>query len=177
MTTDEITLKSYLNELYQQTGGDVEKQASMHDVGIAIGLDKSAAGSLAEELMVLGQVELKTLSGGIGITAEGMALLGISSASPANSTHQRLSDGPVVNDSDREFIETMCNEVQTMLSSDQLDYTLLEEIVMDFKTIEVQMLSPKPKTTILKEIFRSMQKNFEAAKRDDIAANLSSICK
>lgn len=173
MTTDETTTKSYLNELCQQTGGDIEKQASMYDIGMVIGLEKSVAGSLAEELMVQGLVELKTLSGGIGITSEGLAVLGISvTASPANLDQRRLSDNPVTTDADREVIQVITSEIQNTISSKQLEYALLEEIVLDFKTLEVQMLSPNPKNAILREVFRSLRKSCETAKLNDIATTL-----
>ncbi len=177
MTTDDITITNYLNELYQQTEGDIDKQASMYEVGIAIGLDKSIAGSLAEELMVLGKVELKTLSGGIGITTEGLAFLGIAgTSSQTKGGDQKLSEGPVVNDSDRSAIEAMTAKVRAVISGEHLEYTLLEEIVLDLKTVEVQMLSPNPKTAILQEIFRSLQHCCEAARRDDIATALKVFC-
>lgn len=177
MSTDDITITSYLNELYQQTEGDSDKQASMYEVGMAIGLDKSIAGSLAEELMVQGLVELKTLSGGIGITTEGLAFLGIAGTSTqANGGDHKLSEGPVVNSSDRSAIEAMTAKVKAVISGEQLEYALLEEIVLDLKTVEVQMLSPNPKTSILREIFRSLQNGFETAKRDDITAVLKVFC-
>lgn len=177
MTTDDITTTSYLNELYQQTEGDVDKQASMYEVGIAIGLDKSNAGSLAEELMVQGKVELKTLSGGIGITTEGLAFLGIAvTSSQVSGGDLKLSEGPVASDSDKSAIEEMTAEVRAIISKNQLEYAFVEEIVLDLKTVEVQMLSPHPKTAILREIFRSLQNCFETAKCDDIAATLKLFC-
>ncbi len=88
MDSEDLKSKDYLEELYRQTGGDVEVQVSMYDVGAAIGLDKTEAGSLAEQLMVQGQTELRTLAGGISITPEGLAVLGISTPVAAFSRKQ-----------------------------------------------------------------------------------------
>jgi aspartate racemase len=49
----------------------------MYEVGRSLGLGKVEAGALAEELMVAGLVELKTLAGAITITADGLRYLGL----------------------------------------------------------------------------------------------------
>ncbi len=64
---------AYLLELFQRTKGDARARVSMYDVGAALGMEKGAAGKTAEELIAAGWVEIKSLSGGIGITAEGIA--------------------------------------------------------------------------------------------------------
>jgi len=177
MNTDDMTRKSYLGELYRLSGGDTEAQVSMHDVGAAIGLEKLKAGSVAEELMVQGLAELRTLAGGISITADGLATLGFSAASAPKTSDNaiQLSDGPVANDGDREVVQNVTEKIKTAISSQQLEYLLLEEIVMDLKTLEVQMLSPNPKIAILREIFGSLHNALEIAKMDNSVASLKTL--
>ncbi len=176
MDTEEQKSKDYLAELYRQTGGDVEVQVSMYDVGAAIGLDKTEAGSLAEQLMVQGETELKTLAGGISITPEGLTALGFSASSQnqgENSLH--LSEGPVADDPDRHTVDLATEEIKNEISGLGLDYALLEEIVLDLKTIEVHMLSPRPKVPVLRAIFRSLQLSLETARADKSAAQLAAM--
>ncbi|MGB3212328.1 MAG: hypothetical protein WBB19_16620 [Desulforhopalus sp.] len=176
MDTDDLKIKGYLEELYRQTGGDNGVQVSMYDLGAAIGFEKSEAGSLAEQLMVAGHVELKTLSGGISITSEGLAALGISTASAHSAEGgYTLSDGPIADDSDRQTVHVLTEVIKKELPGQDLDFDLLEEIVLDLKTIEVHMLSQRPKTAVLREIFRSLHNVFETANVGRTAPLLKSI--
>ena len=72
MTFENETQKAFLLELYRSADGAAGVQRSMHTVGAAIGLDKERASKTAEDLIGKGWVEIKTLSGGIGLTAEGI---------------------------------------------------------------------------------------------------------
>lgn len=158
MNSDEITSKGYLEELYRETDGKLEGQVSMHEVGGAIGLEKSDSSRIAEELMVQGLVELKTLAGGIGITTEGLEFLGYSRpVSIPQSQSQQLSNEQVANESDRAIIEKLTAAIKETLSSNTLEYQDLETVVIDLKSIELQLLSPKPKIGVIKELFRSIR--------------------
>jgi hypothetical protein len=61
----------FLVELYLQTQGDPSIKVSMYDIGETIGLDRTVSSRTAEELIGTGLAEIKTLNGGIGITADG----------------------------------------------------------------------------------------------------------
>lgn len=153
--------KSYLDELYRLTGGDSTVQASMHDVGAAIGLDKEAAGKLAEELIARGHVEIRTLSGGIGITE-----LGIESteagAGITNSKDWRLGGSTILNEKDCTVVESALEAIKRAVGKNSAPYSQLEILVMDIKTIEIQMLSPQPKTAVIREVLVSMQETLNA---------------
>ena len=174
MNSDDITKKSYLDEVYRSTGGDTECQVSMYDIGTAIGLDKAEAGSLAEQLMVQGLIELKTLSGGIGITSDGLSSLGISAPAPAAATDSpKLGRETIITDSDRQTIQLLTDEIKSAAAEHTIDFKFMEEIVIDLKTIEIQLLSPQPKTRIIAELFRSLQTALELAKVGNVAAKLA----
>ncbi|MBU0972800.1 MAG: hypothetical protein KKC20_19290 [Proteobacteria bacterium] len=147
--------KAYLNQLYFMTQGDQGVQVSMYEVGKALGLDKDQAGVLAQDLFIGGDAELKTLSGGIGITRQGLLALDVKIDYQGDQTLQ-LGKGPVLEDRGKEAVEKMLGEVKAFLGRAGTSYVQLEEMVMDIKTIEIQMLSPHPKTGVIREVFKSM---------------------
>lgn len=153
--------RTYLYELFTLTRGDTTAQVSMYDIGTTLGLEKAAAGTTAESLFIQGLAELKTLSGGIGITAQGLEALGKSPVDPAGDAAPTLGKGPVLDSPDRDLVTTLLADIKTEAATGKKSYSQIEEIVMDIKTLETQMLSPKPKTTIVKEIFRSLHQNLK----------------
>ncbi len=65
-------LPLFLVELYLETQGDPSIKVSMYDIGETLGLDRTVSSRTAEELIGTGLAEIKTLNGGIGITADGV---------------------------------------------------------------------------------------------------------
>ncbi len=176
MNPDDVTSKSFLTELHQQTKGDMHSQVSMYEVGAAIGLAKGESGARAEELMVAGLVELRTLAGGISITAEGLAALGMAVPSPAVASQDlRLSSGPVLNAADRRLLEGLVEEMRKDLPEAKLASTHLEGVIFDLKTIEVHLLSPNPKVAVVRELLRSLLESFQAGDRQAVAAKLAGL--
>jgi hypothetical protein len=153
--------QAYLYELFTMTRGDTTAQVSMYETGAALGLEKTAAGSTAESLFIQGLAELKTLSGGIGITAQGLEALGKVPAAPAGGAAKTLGKGLVLDSADRDLVTALLAEIKTEAAAKEKTYPQIEEVVMDIKTMETQMLSPKPKTAIVREIFRSLYLNLK----------------
>lgn len=152
---------AFLYELYTMTQGDTSASASMYDIGKTLGVEKTAAGSLAESLFIQGYAELKTLSGGISITNEGLGALDIDLPAGAGNPDLDLGKGPVIETSGHEIVNLLLADVKKEMEQGKINYPQMDEMVMDIKTIEVQMLSPKPKTAIVKEIFRSLHQNLK----------------
>lgn len=161
----------YLNELYQRTEGDAGAQVSMFDVGAAMGLEKEAARRLAEDLIAEGLIEIKTLSGGIGITAQGIDI-----AQPAGGigagTKLDLGNGPLLEEKGRQALEHVLTEIKNSLASGPAPYARLEEMVMDIKTIDIQLLSPRPKTAVIREVLRSLQDGLAVSGAAGLAAEV-----
>lgn len=169
MTTDDFA-RSYMDQLYTMTEGNMDNQVSMYEVGINLGLEKAEAGALAEDLMVQGLVELKTLAGAIGITSEGLTFLGVSrTVSSPEGQSRSLSNGPVVSPEDMEMIEKLQETIRQTVSENKNEYSVLEELVIDLKTIDVQLLSPHPKTEIIRALFRSCEQSLRTLKADKAA--------
>jgi len=158
MSTISQEEKNFLLELHTMTGGDVAAQVSMYDVGTALGLDKSAVTALSQDLMIEDLVELKSLSGTIGITDRGLTMLereGLIAG--AGEQTVRLSKGPVIDDQDRRQIENLLADIKTGAVTSPSDYAGLEELVIDIKTMEVHLLSPRPKTAVLRALLHTIQ--------------------
>lgn len=166
--------KSYLEELYRVTGGDPTVQASMHDVGAAIGMDREAAGKLAEELIAQGYLEIRTLSGGVGITQ-----LGIESGKAGNeapdSADWHLGGTTILDEKDHTAVEAALEAIKNAVGKNNASYPQMETVVMDIKTIEIQMLSPQPKTAVVREVFLSLHQTLAAMNMTDQASAIQKM--
>jgi len=178
MDSDSTTNRTYLAELYRETEGNIDAQVSMLDIGAAVGFEEGESRTTAENLMILGLVELKTLSGGIGITKEGLEKLGIIPAPAAGSASDddlQLGQEIALNDAGRQLVETLVTELKNEIPRKKLDYQLLEETVIDLKTIEVQLLSPSPKVAIIREILRSLHAVVSLSDNSTLAGKLETV--
>lgn len=96
-TDKQETLNRFVVELYLQTQGDPSSTVSWYDIGETLGLDREGSSRSAEELIGTGRAEIKTLNGGISITADGIAeaeLLG-ASLDVKGDSDAALGDAPV----------------------------------------------------------------------------------
>lgn len=178
MNIDSPEVSSFMLRLYELAEGDTKAQVNSAEIGDAVGLDKGAASALAEDLMIEEWVELKTLSGGIGITSKGIEALtkkGFISA-PSSSTYS-LSSSLVVTDQDIENLHAALHDIKGVIATLTLEYSALEELVIDIKTIDTQLFSPKPKTAIFKQILRSIAASLETAGEQKISSQLFSMVK
>lgn len=156
MSADDTAARNYMAQLFQMTDGDVSAQVSMYDVGAAMGLDKAEAGRLAEELIGDGFVEVKTLSGGIGITVQGIEEARAAGTGGETNADLDMGKGPVLETKGREALTAVMTQIQSHIANHPGPYERLETMVIDLKTLEVQMLSPAPKTDVLREVLRSL---------------------
>ena len=159
--SDNSLQNSFLQELYRLTGGELDQQASMYDVGAGLALEKNEAGRLAEELMVEGLIDLKTLAGGICLTDEGLENLGYRSK-PQQNENLQLGSGPIATDHDRVVIEQISQEIRQAMQI-AMDYETTELLVIHLKTIEVQMLSEKPRLAVIKTLFTAILATMQEA--------------
>jgi hypothetical protein len=174
MELDNMEARSFLFEIYTMTNGDIETQVSMYDVGKTLGLENAEARKIAEDLFIQGFAELKTLSGGIGITLLGLKALDIKVSSKQDESLS-LGDGIILEDQGKKAVEKIIQDIKDCLAQTKTPYEQLEEMVIDIKTIEVQMLSPNPKIYIIREVLRSLHKNLSDSTLDDIAAKTDTM--
>lgn len=176
MTIEEMQMKNFLQQLYQISGGDISAEASMYDIGAALGLDKMEAGAVAEDLIIDGFAELKNLAGGISITTEGLKALDIVVPDSGDDQPPKgvvLGENEVLDPEVREAVEQLLGEIKSAASGSENGYETMEEIVIDIKTLEIQFLSNRPKTAITREILSSLAKLL--AKQENTASVVGKI--
>lgn len=177
MDTDSPRVQAYLYKLNEMTGGDPAAQVSMYEVGDAMGIEHDEAGQMAETLFMGGQAELKTLSGGIGITLMGMEALGVTPAQAPVSDTLALGNEVVLSDQDRGAVEKVLADIKSEIESKQIGFQTLETLVMDIKTIEVQMLSIAPKTAVIREVLNSISLSLTQRDFPEISSRLAAMVK
>ena len=163
--------KRYLNELWQRSHGNAQTQVSMFDTGAAIGLEKEAARRLAEDLIAEGLVEIKTLSGGIAITEKGIEAVGAASGRPS-AADLNLGRGPVLEEKGRQALEQILAAVKKQIAGFSRPYDSLEEMLIDIKTIEVQLLSPRPKTEVIRAVLSTLRDGLQSCGTSELAGQL-----
>jgi hypothetical protein len=169
--------QQFLIQLFEQTGGDPSVQASMYDIGEHLCLDRDSASRVAETLMGLQLVEIRTLSGGIGISADGAnevkRLLG--SASTANGSPGRLSDQPVMDSTGCRGVEQVAGELKGRAGKLGLDFDGLSELMADLKTIDAQLGSSRPKSAIIRECLRSLREALEGSAEAEVLQKIKGL--
>lgn len=168
--------RSYLFELFNITGTNLDIEISMYDVGAALGLEKPEAGQLAEELIIAGWVELRNLSGGISINAEGLRALDIQQTENVEAP-MKLTVDPVLGEQARAVLESVIGEIRSEVSTKEKKYQQLEEIIFDIKTLQVQLLSPNPKTAIVREVLRSISSALSSDSSSELGVKLGEMIK
>ena len=176
METNANRSEDFLLELYNQTEGNPDNQVSMHNIGEAIGMEKGEASSLAEDLIMDQFVELKTLSGGIGITTSGLEFLqrkGIVQSGATTTYH--LSSEKILTTDDREAITSIVTNIQMSIPHVGLTYNDLEEFIIDVKTLETQLLSSTPKTAVVRELLRALCDSLEKFQHTQLTEEISNL--
>jgi hypothetical protein len=151
----ESAARDLFMELHRATDGNAQAQASMYTLGEAIGLDRDASAAAAEDLMAHGLVDIRTLSGAIGMSDQGASLMTDGNAG-GSSNVLRLGTGSPLDASQCELVEQVLTRLKSELGQTGLAFEALSEMTADIRTIEAQMASPKPKTMIIRECFASL---------------------
>ena len=157
------------------TDGDTARQVSMYDIGGVLGLEKSSAGAIAEELIVDGYAELVTLAGGISITSGGLKELNITPADSSETMVRKLGDEKILSEDGLKAVEEMLALIKGCVAGNSAPYEVLEEIVIDIKTAELQLLSPKPKTEIIREVLKSLNESIRATENSALSDQIAAM--
>ncbi len=174
MSSEDFSRQRFLQALYNKAEGDFEIHISMYDLGTDLGFEKDEAAAFAHDLFIEGLAEMKTLSGGMGITQKGLKALGIN-IPPNKEDTSFILGSPVLDEQGQKVMQELLDKIRSALDSKALPFDLMEEIIIDLKTIEVQMLSPKPKTSIIREIFKFIDQNLKDLVPQDLKLELQTI--
>ena len=176
---DEVneTEQKFLIRLYEQTGGDGTLQASMYAIGELLGLDRRAASRAAEGLIGLELVEIRTLSGGIAISAQGVQMVQSLVGPPesAEGAAKCLGDGPLVDAAGRRAVQQVAADIKKRTGALGLNFDDLSALMADLKTLDAQLESPRPKTAIVRECLRSIQDALSGLDVGAAAGRLNSL--
>ena len=108
-------------------------------------------------------VEIRTLSGGIGISTEGAGevkrLMG--GAALTGELHGKLTDQSIMDQISSQAVEQAAGELKSKAGNLGLDFEGLSELMADLKTIDAQLGSSRPKTAIIRECLGSLKETLE----------------
>lgn len=179
MTTNELdeSGQQFLIQLYEKTGGDPGAQVSMYEVGEDLGLDRDTASRVAENLMGLQLVEIRTLSGGIGISADGASEIKrlIGGAPAADGLPGKLADQTIMDAASCQGVEQVAGELKNRVGNLGLDFDGLTELMADLKTIDAQLGSSRPKTAIIRECLHSLKDALEGSSEADVLQKINGL--
>jgi hypothetical protein len=169
--------RTFLLSVYRQTKGDPAKQVSMYDIGSELGIDRTAASRLAEDLMGWMMLEIRTLSGGIGITPSAVEEIEASGFGGSKPRAQTLCLGtdPVVSNEVRQAVERVTDALKQQAGSIGLPFEALAEVMADLKTVDAQFESSRPKTAIVRACFQSLKTTFSHAGAQDCAGLVAGL--
>lgn len=150
--------RRFVESLYDLTRGDTTAQVSMYDVGSGLGLDREASSAVAQELMGTGLIEIRTLSGGIGISRDGAALFG-TETNPDHSSRGwlTLGDDPILDLRRIEAVERLLSKVKYAIGELGIPFDQLTDLMADIRTVEAQLTSSQPKTGVIKECLSTLR--------------------
>jgi hypothetical protein len=179
MTSSELDEagQQFLIQLFEQTSGDPSAQVSMYDIGEGLGLDRDTSSRVAETLIGLQLVEIRTLSGGIGISTEGAneVKLLTGGAPLADGSPGKLTDQPVMDTTSCRGVEQVAGELKNQAGNLGLDFDGLSELMADIKTIDAQLGSSRPKTAIIRECLRSLKEALEGSVENEILLKIKRL--
>lgn len=172
MSIDTQEKESFLQELYRTSGGMAESQVSMYQLGDNLGLSRSEVSALSEDLIIDGYVELRTLSGAVSITAEGLAALGIASETDLSATLPQLSGENILTDDDRQLLADIITKTKQCTFGASTPLAQLEDLLIELKTLELQLQAAQPKSAIAVAVLTSMTERLLPLQNSEAASSL-----
>lgn len=150
--------QSFLSKLISLVDGKTENQCSMYDVGDQLGLDREVAKKRAEQLIGEGYLEIRTLSGAVGLTEEGLAQAqGAGGEGATGQAVAGLGNTPVMSAEGAEAVAMVAATLKLEATELKLSFDEIAELVADLNTLTAQLNSPKPKTAIVKACLASIK--------------------
>jgi hypothetical protein len=168
--------KQFLLQLFKVSNGDISAKVSMYEIGEALEMDRGQANFITTELVGFDYVEIRTLSGGIGITEQGVdAARKLGAEGGKQDDIPRLGKEEILSEVNKNACDIMVANIKSKASKLSLNFDAMAEVMADLKTIDAQLSSPKPKTIIIRESFRSIQAIIKAAGEKEITAQIQEL--
>ena len=173
----DVTSQQFLIQLFEQTKGDSTVQVSMYDIGDQLGLERDDASAVAQELIGSMLVEIRTLSGGIGISADGSQVARKLTEPAASDAKEltKLDDTPLLTPAGRHAVEQIVSDLKSRADAMEQDIDTLTELRADLKTIDAQLESSRPKTAIIRECLLSVLAVLKNSGNDEAAGRIRAL--
>jgi len=146
--------QALFQELNRLSEGNPAVQVSMYTAGETIGLDREASSQAAEDLIARELVEIRTLSGGIGLSEEGARLL---TKPDGKRTDNRLGTASPLSPPQTALVEQTLVQLKAELGGRDLPFETLTEMLADIRSIDAQLASSSAKTPIIRACFTSLR--------------------
>ena len=173
MDLDEKT-RAYLKRLVERTDGDSNRQVSMYDIGTEMDLDRNESRQIAERLMAEAFVEIRSLSGAIGITR-----LGLDAADElvrdATVSRETLCSAAIMDETSVKLVEKTTSEIKSRCGNIGLEFDAVTEVIADLKSIDAQLFSPKPRTVIVREALSAIREILESAGERECSVKIGEL--
>jgi hypothetical protein len=118
-------------------------------------------------------VEIRTLSGGIGITEEGAdAARKFGAADNATKPGPFLGTAPILDDATRIACEGMITRLKANAEAFHFKFEAMNEFLADINTMLSQLNSPRPKTIIFRESFKAVSALLKSSEATDQATEI-----
>jgi len=171
------TGQQFMIQLFEQTRGEQSVQVSMYDIGDLLGFERDAASRVAQELIGLQMVEIRTLSGGIGISAVGSEMVqGLIGPLAANvGEFAKLGSQLLLNSASRQALEQVISEIKDNTGTLGLDFDSLSELMADLKSIDAQLGSSRPKTAIIRACLHSISGVVKGTTNNSLYGRISGL--
>lgn len=142
-----------LLQVFESVGGDPARSVSMFAAGAAIGWGRDTAATHAQDLIGLGLLEIRTLSGAVGLAADGIAAVRGVRGTADETAAAPLGNGPALHPAERRRAAELCAGVRSEAAATR---GLTPELEADLRTLAAQLESPHPKTAIVRECLRAL---------------------
>jgi hypothetical protein len=142
-----------LLQVFESVGGDPARSVSMFAAGAALGWDRDAASARAQDLIGIGLLEIRTLSGAVGLAADGIDAVHAVRGTADSSAATPLGIGPGLSAAEHRRTADVCAGVRAEATAAR---TLTPELDADLRTLAAQLESPHPKTAIVRECLRAL---------------------
>ncbi len=174
----EEACRRFLLELRERSGGDPTRSISLYEVGRGLGWERTQALSVAQDLMAEGFVEIRSLSGAIAISAAGLSAAAAEACAAERAAPPlRLGRGHLLEEETARRLPAVLEEIRRGAASAAAFLTepRRRELEADVQSIAAQLLSPRPKTAVIREALRSIAANLGGAVEAPLADRLRSL--
>lgn len=149
--------RTFLVAVFDRSSGDPSRSVSMFAVGGGLGWERETASRIAQDLMGLGLIEIRSLSGGVALSAEGAEAVRAERSDPTLAAGP-IGRGPVMTPAECRRTESAAEKVRAEAVSNG---RLSPEMDADLKSLAAQLASPRPKTAIVRASLQALLEDAE----------------